>query len=191
MRTKLFLILFLLLPSVCFGAITEGTNAGFVTVAPTDDPAGTNNTKDTNTIACKFVAPASATAITALGWYCDNATEAANFQIGLYAHDAGDNEPGALLVNSGDIAKGTTAGWKSASVSLAITGGITYWIAVQLDNTATATSDNESVNASYKKDFKDTETALVDPWGISDATAGKIMAYYAVYTTGSQVIFIE
>ena len=43
---------------------------------------------DTYAGSCKFTAPLDAKDLTSIGWYCDNATQEANFQVGLYAHDA-------------------------------------------------------------------------------------------------------
>ncbi len=71
-------------------ALVLGTNCGFVTVAPTSDPTGTiNDVQNTFAYASKFTSPATAIKVTEIGWYCDNATQEANFEVGIYDHDSG------------------------------------------------------------------------------------------------------
>ena len=165
-------------------ALVEGTNCGFCLVAPTTDPGGGDFVQDTNSYAGKFVAPADAKIITEIGWYCDNATEAANYDLGLYEHDTVNNRPKARLQVSADNAKGITAGWKSVSnLVWEVTGGETYWLAVQLDDTLTATNGNSTDTAGQKIDSKNAQTALINPWGASDGTAASLVAIYVVYKT--------
>ena len=187
MKKYLFLILFLLLPSICFGALVEGTNCGFVLVAPTDDPIGAGVTlMDGRSAVGKFVAPSGATAITEIGWWCNTASEAANFEIGLYDHDDVNNEPENRLVANQTNAKGTTAGWKKATLNYNITAGTSYWIAAQLDNVATTTNIDVEVTAGARRNYLTGATTLPNPWGTSSGTAGDLIAIYAVYTTGAE-----
>ncbi len=161
-------------------AVVLGTNCGFVTAAPTNDPAGTNLAIQTSSYGVKDTAPEGATKITKIGWWCDNATEEANFEVGLYDHNATDNEPEARLQVSATNAKGTTAGWKSVVVDWTITAGTIYWIAVQLDNTATGTNENYSAGAGRLARLYG-QTALINPWGTSSALNDLAAAIYAVY----------
>ena len=126
-------------------ALIIGTNCGFVTLEPSGDPEGsTNAIIDYNARATKFTSPAGATKITKVGWYCDNATEEANFEIGIYSADGEvvPGEAGTRLYVTSTNAKGTDAGWKSATVDWNISPETDYWIAVYLDNTATGTNIN-------------------------------------------------
>ena len=164
-------------------AIVNGTNSGFVTTAPTSDPAGAlNYATDVRVFAIKDDAPATAATITEIGWWCDNATEEANFEVGIYAHDSVNNRPDGLLAGASQTnAKGTGAGWKTATVNISVTAGTTYWIAYQLDDTATATNSDYTVDAAEQRDFK-TVTTMPATWGVSDGTAGRIIPVYAVWT---------
>lgn len=188
----------LFLPLQAFGALSDGTNCGFVTVAPTTDPGGSSGGIDTYARASKFTSPVGATKITELGWYCDNATEVANFQIGLYNYDAANNRPSTQIYSSGDVAKGTGAGWKVVTgLNISISPSTVYEIAVQLDDTATLTNyNNGSSTSAYSIATKNAQTSLPSPWGTNDATNNTLLAaFYAVYTstsyTGSVIMITE
>jgi len=166
-------------------ALVVGTNCGFVPVAPTEDPLGVASwLYDNYAIAAKHVAPAGATGVTEVGWWADTATGAANYQVGIYSHDSVNNRPKNLLASTADIAKGTTAGWKTGTISCAITAGDTYWIAMVCDNTATATFGNDASDGTQKADYLVQNTPFVDPW-TADGTDTRILSVYAVYTTAA------
>jgi hypothetical protein len=166
--------------------LAEGTNCGFVLAAPTGDPAATAVIADSYSQACKFVAPANAVKVTEIGWYCGNATEAANFEVAIYAHNVGDDNPEAIVGVSRTNAKGTSSGWKKAAgLDIAITGGTTYWIAQQLDNTATSTQGDVEADASSKRDRRSGQATLADPWGVTGDTFGQKLAVYALYEESS------
>jgi len=190
MLKKIFLVLSLWLGiiPVCYSAVVDGTSAGFVTVAPTDNPAGSGGPLDTYSAATKFTAPASGGTISSMGWWCDNATEADEYQLGIYSHDAGNNKPNLLLASSGDMAKGTTAGWKTGTVAYGFTGNTVYWLAAQLDDTATVTNIDYTTNASYKEDYRGSSTELLATWGTSTGTLGRILSIYALYTSTANII---
>ena len=170
-------------------ALTLGTNCGFVTAAPSADPEGFAGTIDVKCFALKVTAPAGATAITEIGWYCDNATEAADYDVGIYSHNAGSDIPDAKLASSGDVAKGTTAGWKTAAVACAVTAGTVYWLAVVLDNTATTT--NMNYGGTGKLDSYVGSTPLQATWPGSGATQDDLYGIYAVYTTASGSVVVK
>ena len=160
-------------------AVVKGTNCGFVTAAPAADPAGANGPIDTVAMAFKDTTPAGSYKVTEIGWYCDNATEAAEFDVGIYSHDAGNDRPNALVGVSANNAKGTDAGWKKiTSLNIALTGGTIYWVAIQLDNTATET--NLNYNPGDKYNSKDGQTALPSSWGTSDGSASILVSVYAL-----------
>lgn len=157
-----------------------GTNSGFVSAAPSADPAGDGNlVADNNAWGCRHTSPATATKVTELGCWIDNATEAANMEIGIYTHDAVNDEPEAL-VGSVSFAKGTTSGWKTQACDIAISASTIYWVVVQVDNTSTTTNgdygDGEWVCGKYAVD------TLPDPWGTSsDSYENYTMAVYGVW----------
>jgi len=121
-------------------ALVKGTNCGFVTTAPTTDPAANDQAFDNKAFAFKDTSPATAAKITEIGWYCDNTTEAANFEVGLYSPDG--LVAGTRLYIDTTNAKGAAAGWKTATVAWDISESTVYWIAVSLGNTATTTNIN-------------------------------------------------
>lgn len=175
-------------------AVVLGTNSGFVTVAPTVDPEGTIGTIDTYAYGFKVTAPTGAIRVTEIGWWCDTATQAANFDVGLYSHDAVNDRPDQLIGSSLNNAKGTTAGWKVISgLNISITAGTIYWIGVQLDNTATTTRTDYATDAGEKQDWLSSQTSLPSTWGVSSGTAGQLLAFYAVWEAAdaSQVIIIS
>ena len=162
--------------------VVKGVNAGFVTVAPTDDPAGANTYTDTYARAFKDTAPVGAVKVTEIGWWCDNATEAADFDVGIYDHNVGDNNPEAIVGVSRNNAKGTTAGWKKViGLNIPITAETIYWIAFQLDDTSTTTFINRVDDAGEKIDYKSAQTSLPAPWGVSNGSEGRIYCIYAVW----------
>lgn len=161
-------------------AIVLGTNAGFVSSAPVDDPGGTAIAVDNFVWANKVTSPGSGNNVTSMGFWCNNVSEASNFQLGIYSHDGVNNRPNAQLSASGDTAKGTTAGWKTAAVSWECLDG-TYWVAAQLDDTATATDSDYVYDAGEKLDYRSAQTSLPSPWGSSSGTVGRLYATYALY----------
>ena len=164
-------------------AVLLGTNCGFVATPPTADPGGTNTIIDTYDIAIKDVCPDGVTTITSVGWYCDNATQETNFEVGLYSHHAGNNKPDARLFVDTTNAKGTDSGWKTASVNWAVTPGTTYWIAVQVDDTATITNTNYSTTAD-RMSTHSPSTALPNPWDAGSSQGTWARAIYASYGAG-------
>lgn len=148
-------------------ALVLGTNCGFVTVAPTDDPAAGGNVADAYSMVTRDTAPAGAIRITEIGWWCDNATEEANFEVGLYAADGAvvPGEAGTRLYVDDTNAKGTTAGWKRVTgLNWTITAGTAYWIAVQLDDTATATIIDVELSGGGGIDYITSSTTLPNPF---------------------------
>lgn len=168
-------------------SLVEGTNCGFVLVAPTTDPLGSIHDVDTKAWSGKFQSPAGAAHVSEVGWYCDTATEAADTEVGLYAHDAVNNRPGTLLGKT-VFAKGTTAGWKKAAVDIDVTESTWYWIAAQCDDTATVTYCNYQNDAGQKYDWKTSQITLPSPWGSSYGTAARFEALYALYEEGGELV---
>lgn len=149
-------------------AVVVGTNSGFVATSPTDDPAGTGTVADAQALVTRDTSPATAVKVTEIGWWCDTASQAANFEIGIYAADGAvvPGEAGTLLQVARTNAKGTGAGWKKVAVDWSISPNTTYWIAVQLDDTATQTNtDLGASGAGTGWDNVAGATTLPDPLG--------------------------
>jgi len=164
-------------------AIVIGTSAGFVTVAPTGDPDGGNSTaQDTASRGIKDTSPVGSGRITEIGWYCNNATSEANFEVGLYSHDAGNDVPLTRLFVDNTNAKGTGIGWKTVAVDWEITAETVYWIAVQLDNTAPdSLIDFETTGG--RTSIMTGQSSLLTPW-VSAGVTTYIMAIYAIWDSG-------
>ena len=185
MNKKLLLILlFCLITTSVQAGLTKGTNCGFVTSAPSADPTGDNTlTIDNRALAFKDTSPVDAAKIVEIGWWCNNATQAGNFDVGIYTHNVGDDNPEAKEGDfAADNAKGTDAGWKKVTgLNIAITAETIYWIAMQMDNVATATKIDYTSDAGEKTDYKVGQTALIDPWGASGGSQTYLSAVYAVW----------
>ncbi len=192
MKKKIFIaflsiaVLATILSSIVLAAVALGTNAGFVASAPVADPDGSNAIRDSQAVAQKHTTPAGATTITEVGWWCDTATEAANFEVGIYDHNSTSDAPFTLLYSEKTNAKGTDAGWKVRSgLNWSISGSTIYWIAFQLDGTATSTNTNFTATGSTRSSRDSGASTLDDPtWNPAHVeSATNTFAVYAVYTT--------
>jgi hypothetical protein len=167
-------------------SLGKGTNCGFVTAAPTADPDGVSGAIDTYAHSFKDVAPAGAVRVTEIGWWCDTATEAADYDVAIYTHDAVNNRPDAFVGSALNNAKGLTAGWKVVTgLNIAVTPGTTYWLGVQLDDTSPTTRANFADSVSNKQDWKTAQTSLPDPWGASSTSLARLFAVYAIVELGA------
>lgn len=167
-------------------AVALGTNAGFVSSSPTADPGGTGDYADNSALAVKDTAPPTATTVTEIGWWCDNATQETNYEVGIYTWDAGNTRPGSLIAGASlTNAKGTGAGWKKVTgLSIAVTAGTAYAIAVQIDDTSTTTNLDFSASAGNTLNYKDGATTFTDPWGANATVPNRIYSIYAVWSAG-------
>ena len=168
-------------------ALVLGTNCGFVASAPEADPAtGLVITCDTAAQAIKHTTPAGVTTITEIGWWCYDATQESNFEVGLYSHDAGNDKPDERLYVDNTNAKGTAgACWKTVAVNWAVSPSTIYWIAFQLDDTATTTRTYYTGGGRISWLVSPT---LANPWGASTQQT-YLYAIYALYegTTYSEL----
>lgn len=170
-------------------AVVLGTNAGFVTVAPTVNPTGDSQGQDGAARAHKHTTPAGVTKITKIGWYHGNTSNAGNYELGLYAHNVGTDLPGTLLYSTVAADSGTNEGWKNQVVDWDISPETIYWLAVQLD----------AVSGSSTIDFAQTGGrtsidvgifTLQNPW-VSDDVQAYIHAIYAVVEAGVEYFDIS
>ena len=151
-------------------ALVLGTNCGFVTVAPSADPDGSVTIIiDRESNALEHTSPAGNNQVTEIGWYAQNATEAANFEVGIYTDNDTDSEPEAVVGSLNRTnAKGTTAGWKVVTgLSIPLDASTKYWIAFQLDNTTTASRTDNNNSGGQGQVVKASQTTLPSPWGAS------------------------
>lgn len=185
--------------SESFAALTEGTNCGFVTAAPVVDPEAVDSVQlDTYAWANKFTSPADIDEVTEMGVYVNaNPGSGPDFEMGIYADDAGDSEPGVLVDKSTAGALSAGVGWKTkAGLSISLTGSTVYWLAVQCDNdVGGAINQDKNSNAAYPSArHYQSLFSLPDPWGDSSGSFDGVIAMYAVYTTTAgarRIIMIE
>ena len=162
-------------------AVVIGTNSGFVTTAPTADPAASATVIDNLAMAISDVTPALTGSVSEIGWFCANATQETNFEVGIY-EDNGADLPGDLISSYTTNAKGTGSGWKRVTVDITLSENTKYWIAVQVDNTATTTFVDFTALA-QKRSIDNSSTQLVDPWVNEGVSTTNAMAIYAVVET--------
>lgn len=157
-------------------ALALGTNSGFVTVAPTADPAATGTTIDGSSVVTKHTSPANAVKITSIGWYRASGTNAANWEIALYADSAG--VAGSRLF--ADQANSTTSnGWVTTAVDWDIAPNTDYWLGLQMDSHSGSSSVDAASSGGAGSDILGSQTTLNDPYGggaVADADG-----MYAIY----------
>jgi len=162
-----------------------GTNCGFVTETPVDDPAVTATNLDGHAIAIKAVAPAGATRITEIGWWHNNNANAGNFEVGLYSHDAGSDIPDTRLYVDNTNARTLAEGWDSVEVDWEITEGTTYWIAIQCDVVGGDVKTDYQNDGINRRSLDISTASLPATWS-ADATSNYAVAVYAVYDSGGE-----
>ena len=172
-------------------ALTLGTNCGFVTTAPTANPSGTafaiGGGGGGAINAMKDVADSAGT-ITQLGIWIDAAADAENIQLALYSHDSSNDKPDSII-NNISVGTASAAAWNTVTVSIPVTAGTTYWLAVFTSSTDTD-SDRGTVTASRRvSDYSggdDSYEGFLNTWNnIGTATAGEGIAIYALIGPGS------
>lgn len=162
-------------------AVVNGVNMGFVITAPTVDPEGDGQGAQNQQLVTRDTSQSDATTITEVGWWCDTATEEGNFEVGLYDNDGTAGAAGTLLQVERTNAKGTTAGWKTVSVSWSISSSKEYWIGMQLDNGETTFTNRGGTGVA--RDVISAAT-LEDPFNGGAFSTGNGFTIYAL-TDGS------
>lgn len=175
-------------------AIVVGVTAGFVTAAPTGSLSGWNGNDFTNcdvvNQAQKHTSPAGGGTITEIGWYAINPTSDVPFGVALYNTSTSPKDVPWLVVGSGGYtAKGTTSGWKTINgLNIGFLGSTDYWIAFQLDDTATVQRAPLSIPHTGARHMEwVTQTRIDEPWGGLTASNGGQSALYALYTPSGAV----
>ena len=162
-------------------AIVTGTNAGFVTVAPSVDPEGSVAEISGRANGVRFTSPAGTNHIIELGWYQAIGTNPANdWAMGLYDDDAGNNRPGNIIGSVAGTLDATTEGWFSAATDIALTASTIYWLVVQTDGTGNRYDFASSGGTRLVIDSGHTE--LPDPYPAPDtALNDHNAAFYALW----------
>ena len=173
-------------------ALALGTNVGFVTTAPTADPAGTGATSDGSSFVVKDTAPTGAIKITEVGWYKAAGTTSSNTQVGLYAADGATvpGEAGTRLQVTADQASGTSANvWiRFTGLNWPVTAGTAYWLGMQQDAHTGSSQIDSAASGGSGIDTRTSQTALTNPYGggaLSDVDG--MYAIYAVYQSAPTV----
>lgn len=157
-------------------ALTLGTNVGFVTTAPTADPAGADTTIDGSSVVVKHTSPARAFLITEVGWYRGTGTNTANFEVALYSESASIAATRLFVDNTNSSA---VQGWIVTAVSWAISPSTAYWLGLQMDAHSGSSTVDSATSGGAGIDLLTSQTTLADPYGggaVSDADG-----MYAIY----------
>ena len=161
--------------------VVNGTNSGFVTTAPTSDPSGGGQfAVDKLANALKVTCPSNINTITEMGWWSSIASEQSTYEVGIYSHDAGSDEPDILLYSStGNVKSLDATGWQTVSgLSWKLTPGTVYWLALQVDDTASSTAVDYE-NSGGKHARYTNATSLRSPFDALD-TGLYVLAIYAL-----------
>ncbi len=164
-------------------AVVLGTNAGFVTVAPTVDPDGMALAVDNLALCHKHVCPAGVTIITEIGWYNSVVVAENNLDLGLYSHDVGGDTADVLLESSVDnVPQGL--GWNVITgLNWSVVPGTIYWLAIQQD-IHDGTSGIDSTLGSGRNGINVGATSLPTPFN-SSADVARVLAIYAKVEAGA------
>lgn len=157
-------------------AVVLGTSSGFVTVAPTADPAGADTTIDGSSVVTKDTTPANADKITSIGWYRGGGTNTANFEIALYSDVAGIAVTRLFVDATNSSASG---GWITTAVDWDVAPSTPYWLALQMDAHSGSSSVDTATSGGSGSDVLTSQTTLADPYGgglVADADG-----MYAIY----------
>ena len=160
-------------------ALTLGTNVGFVSTAPTADPAGSDTTIDGSSVVVKDISPAGARKITEIGWYRGSGTNTANFEIALYSEASGVADA-RLYVD--DTNSSSAGGWITVAVDWEIQPNTAYWIGLQMDAHTGSSTVDSATSGGLGIDVRTSQTTLNNPYGggaVSDADG--MYAIYALY----------
>lgn len=166
-------------------ALVEGTNLGFVTSAPSADPAGPNSlVLDSWAWAFKVTSPADATTITEMGFYTPNSGgSGVQIEVGLYEHQ--DDTEGPYNKIYSQAGTGSGAGWnKVTGLDWSISPSTAYWLAVQMDAHTGTTYLDANSTGSYLYSYISSTTALPDPWTPNVQAGNRDFALYALYEAG-------
>jgi len=173
-------------------AVVIGTSSGFVSTAPTTNPAGTETgAARGRAVVTKDTSPSTAIKITELGfYYVTTGSPAGNYTIGVYAADGGSGSAGTLLYSQTVSVSGFSTGWKKVTgLDISISSSTVYWLGVNLSDGSVGNPNihQNDVNG-YGKNFTGTGyTSLpADYTGLGTSLdADGMYAIYAVWQTAA------
>ena len=157
-------------------AVVLGTSSGFVAVAPTADPTGTNVVIDGSSVVTKHTSPSTASKIIEIGWYRGSGTNAANFEVALYAEAAGIAAT-RLFVDATNSSG--SAGWITTAVDWPISPSTAYWLGLQMDAHSGSSNVDFTTPGGVGSDVQTSQTALNTPYG--GTTVADASGMYAIY----------
>ena len=165
-------------------ALVDGTNCGFVTTAPSSDPAASSGGFSMWACASKKTSPSGTNRVTAIGWWQDNTSNGVDaYSAGIYSHDAVNNNPNVLIATAatGQSVQSNTAGWYAyTGLSIGLSASTVYWIAVGCEGSDSNTIDITD-DASQLYTYKGCGNNLPETWGEKTGFPERLIAIYAVY----------
>ena len=173
---------------------TKGTNCGFVTTAPTADPTGPQKTYvDDHSIGIKDTSPATtAQVVTEIGFY-SNEAETKSFDVAIYTHDSGNNEPESIVGKSEGHTTNGAIGWQTAKCFIPIQSSTIYWIIIYFSGTGGSLGidrDDDYVGELWKGDSS--SGGFRDPWAETNLTGtDQYLAFYALHETKGTGTYIN
>ena len=112
-------------------ALTDGVNCGFVSTAPTADPAASSAPAQGRHIMVKFTSPAGSNKATELGWWLENVPTDFQWEMAIYTHDGGTDLPDVILGSKiTDTADGGADRWVTGAVDIVLVASTTYWLVI-------------------------------------------------------------
>ena len=145
-------------------ALVYGTNIGFVSVAPTTNPLGSNSEVQGVSVAFFDTSPSSSIRITEMGWW-DDFQGSCNAQVGLYASDGVvvPDEAGTLIYNTSSESCAGTGNWDVFSgLNWSINSSTEYWLGLNVQGNLVRTDQTVSGGTGFDKD---NQGSLQDPYG--------------------------
>ena len=159
-------------------SLVIGTNCGFVSAAPTEDPGGIDAAIDYYPRSNLHTSPIGTYKVVEIGWYSnDYADPGGSFQIGIYSDSSG--VPGTLLAVEEAVLSGP-AGWQAAIFNYELESGTDYWLAVVQEashpstNVASATTGADDYSVHFNSNI------LPEPW-VEGGSGTMLLAVYAKY----------
>lgn len=161
-------------------ALVNGTNFGFVTTAPVDDPGGSLLQYDNYAYYVRATAPADGI-VTEIGMWTNTIIANAPADVALY--DDNSDTPNNLVGSVTETTVGAAANnWLRVSgLEINITKSTVYWIAFQVDNVPSSKYSDGTTDAAEKYYYDSGSVGLVEP-AITDGSYGRSFAIYALYS---------
>jgi len=158
-------------------AVVLGTSSGFVTVAPTADPAGADTVIDGSSVVTKDTSPATASLkIIEIGWYRGSGTNTANFEVALYSESAGAAATRLFVAATNSSG---SAGWIRVPVSWPISSSTAYWLGLQMDAHSGSSNVDTATSGGSGSDVLTSQTTLNNPYG--GGAVAQAAGMYAIY----------